>query len=78
MPPRKKARLSSRAASSPSAETPKEATPAASPKATTEATEPERPALAPDPWTDEQETALFKGIVKWKPVGKFDHRPWSF
>ena len=28
--------------------------------------------LITDPWTDEQETALLKAIIKWKPVGKFD------
>lgn len=26
--------------------------------------------LVADPWTDEQETALLKAIIKWKPVGQ--------
>lgn len=28
-----------------------------------------------DPWTDEQETALLKAIIKWKPVGVLQY--WS-
>lgn len=29
--------------------------------------------LISDPWTDEQETALLKAIIKWKPVGLFNY-----
>lgn len=27
--------------------------------------------IVADPWTDEQETALLKAIIRWKPVGLF-------
>lgn len=27
--------------------------------------------IVADPWTDEQETALLKAIIRWKPVGSF-------
>lgn len=72
MPPRKKAKLSSRAASSPSVDTPKETSPAAATKNSPEEKGTKQPVLDPDPWSDEQEAALFKAIVRYKPVGECD------
>ncbi|MCJ1294567.1 hypothetical protein MMC34_006125 [Xylographa carneopallida] len=80
MPPKKKARLTSRAASTLSAETPAETMSAADEKATS-AKENQSPIKDPspnndllaDPWTDEQEISLFKGMIKWKPVGMHKH-----
>ncbi len=76
MPPRKKARAgSSKVASTPSrdssvvAETSGKESP---PKQSPEEESPEEPPCNPlaDPWTDEQETSLFKGLIRWKPAGK--------
>ncbi|MCJ1365796.1 hypothetical protein MMC16_004921 [Acarospora aff. strigata] len=73
MPPKKKARLPSGAVSTPSrdtqeAQTPVSATPDVAPKENTITTN-----LLDDPWTDEQETSLFKGMIRWKPVGMHKH-----
>ncbi|MCJ1223740.1 hypothetical protein MMC12_000383 [Toensbergia leucococca] len=71
MPPKKKARLSSLKPSPSTHSTPKQRpstphTPTAPPSTNA--------AFFPtDPWTDEQETSLFKGIIKWKPVGMHKH-----
>ncbi|KAL2853320.1 chromatin modification-related protein EAF7-domain-containing protein [Aspergillus pseudoustus] len=65
MPPRKKARITAQAdipqspANTPAGEGAAQRTPSYD--------------LVSDPWTDEQETALLKGIIKWKPVGMHKH-----
>jgi len=70
MPPRKKPKLNTQAENLQSpANTPAEGAAQGTPSYD----------LVADPWTDEQETALLKGIIKWKPVGS--SRPsccWQF
>ncbi|KFY15834.1 hypothetical protein V492_01727 [Pseudogymnoascus sp. VKM F-4246] len=71
MPPRKKTRGGGRIASTPghdegdsmAVDTPEE------PES------PQKPEYDPlqDPWTDEQETSLYKGIIRWKPAGMHKH-----
>ncbi|KAH9812668.1 Chromatin modification-related protein EAF7, partial [Teratosphaeria destructans] len=63
MPPRKKARVS-RAASPAATSTLK--TPPPPPNPSTDAP-------PDDPWTDEEEIGLFKGLMTWKPTGIHKH-----
>jgi hypothetical protein len=69
MPPKKKTKTAA-AASTPTAD--EDAMVIATPQPQ-KAEQPQKPAydILKDPWTDEQETSLFKGIIKWKPAGEF-------
>ncbi|EGD93173.1 CT20 family protein [Trichophyton tonsurans CBS 112818] len=60
MPPRKKQKT----AATPSQEPP---------QPTPTVREIDYDAIVADPWTDEQETSLLKGIIRWKPVGMHKH-----
>ncbi len=71
MAPRKKNRVLSRAASTPSGEVVEQATEEVPIPAKNDAVD---MSVLPDAWTDEQETSLFKGVVRWKPVGSFSVR----
>ncbi|PYH79094.1 CT20-domain-containing protein [Aspergillus uvarum CBS 121591] len=66
MPPRKKAKLTP-----PGGSTEPPSASAAAPPGGTQPPADYDPVT--DPWTDEQETALLKGIIKWKPVGMHKH-----
>ncbi|KAK5175157.1 uncharacterized protein LTR77_000294 [Saxophila tyrrhenica] len=66
MPPRKKAKVSHAASPTPTSQ-PKTPTPAeSSPNKAAEQ-------LINDPWTDEEEIGLFKGLMRWKPTGIHKH-----
>ncbi|EKD19641.1 uncharacterized protein L3040_002016 [Drepanopeziza brunnea f. sp. 'multigermtubi'] len=74
MPPRgKKTKGSARAPSTPAGDDDIVAT--ALPQTEKSASNTPKPAynILNDPWTDEQETSLFKGIIKWKPAGIHKH-----
>lgn len=71
MPPKKKLKLLSQGASTPHAENPQltHPTPVSAQADTPSKLGIEHDPIVADPWTDEQETSLLKGIIKWKPVG---------
>jgi hypothetical protein len=68
MPPRKKAKGNTGTTSTPAADEDSMVID------TPQAEEPQKSTydILKDPWTDEQETSLFKGIIKWKPAGEFE------
>jgi MRG-binding protein len=61
MPPRKRLRVSQPASPSPVSQ-------AKTPTPAEDSSPPEQQDLS-DPWTDEEETALFKALMHWKPTG---------
>ncbi|KAL8979170.1 MAG: hypothetical protein Q9205_005433 [Flavoplaca limonia] len=74
MAPKKKARGPSRPASSPSANAIEDAP---FTKDTSAKTGARFPLLQDDGWTDDQESVLFKGMIRWKPVGWAISSPFS-
>ena len=69
MPPRKRAARTARRDSTTSGDAVEQ--PAEDASTPAEAKSARDHVIASEPWTDEQETSLFKGMIKWKPVGSF-------
>jgi MRG-binding protein len=69
MPPRKKARATAQKASTSAPD--EDSMVVETPETETISKKSEHDPLK-DPWTDEQEISLFKGIIRWKPAGEFD------
>ena len=63
MPPKRKVRQPSRAASTPAGDAEETPTPMKAGLGIEN--------VVSDAWTDEQETSLFKSMIRWKPVGSF-------
>ncbi|MCJ1426722.1 hypothetical protein MMC29_004625 [Sticta canariensis] len=69
MPQKRKPRLPSRATSTPSGDIVENTAEVQTPLKQDVA----KTAIVPDSWTEEQETSLFKGMIRWKPVGMHKH-----
>lgn len=70
MPPKRKARLPSGGASTPSVDASEQ--PASEPS-TPPKEDNAQSAPVSHEWTDEQETSLLKSVIRWKPVGSSLH-----